>query len=77
VSTVPWRCPKSHQPLLFFPKGEANQDAAHAFYLCPASRLAYRVDQGIPVFLIEEATELAAPEVDRLVQRARELGLSD
>jgi hypothetical protein len=35
------------------------------------------VDRGIPVFLIEEATELAAPEVDRLVRRARELGLSD
>ncbi len=77
VSTVPWRCPKSHEPLLFFPRGETDQDADHAFYLCPKSRLRYRVDRGIPVFLIEEATELAAPEVDRLVQRARELGLSE
>ncbi len=77
MSTVPWRCPKSHQPLLFFPLGESNKDAVEAFYLCPASRLRYRVDQGIPVFLIEEATELSAPDVDRLVRRARELGLSD
>ncbi|CAN5301178.1 hypothetical protein BH11MYX1_BH11MYX1_11250 [soil metagenome] len=77
MSTVPWRCPKSHEPLLYFPLGESNQDEAQAFYLCPASRLRYRVDRGIPVFLLEEATELATPEVDRLVRRARELGLSD
>jgi len=69
--TVDWRCPKSHEPLLHFPKGEANQDEAQAFYLCPASHLRYRVDQGIPVFLVDEATAVTAAEVDR------ELGLSD
>ena len=74
--TVEWRCPKSHEPLVFFPRGETNQDEATAFYLCPASRLRYRVDQGIPVFLVDEATELSPTEVTRLVQRARELGLS-
>ncbi|MEO8842896.1 MAG: Trm112 family protein [Kofleriaceae bacterium] len=74
--TVDWRCPKSHEPLVHFPKGESNQDDAQAFYLCPASRLRYRVDQGIPVFLVDEATAVSQAEVDRLVQRARELGLS-
>jgi uncharacterized protein YbaR (Trm112 family) len=74
--TVDWRCPKSHEPLLHFPKGEANTDEAQAFFLCPASRLRYRVDQGIPVFLVDEATTVSQAEVDRLVQRARELGLS-
>ena len=69
-----WRCPKSHQPLVFFPDGELGGEAS-AFYLCPASRLLYRVVDGVPVFLIDEARELPQAEVDRLVRRARELGL--
>ena len=73
--TVEWRCPKSHEPLVFFPRGEADSDPAAAFYLCPASRLTYRVVGGVPVFLIEEARELPAAEVDRLLGRARALGL--
>ena len=72
--TVEWRCPKSHEPLVFFPHGEAGADAA-PFYLCPASRLAYRVVEGVPVFLVDEARELPQAEVDRLVQVARALGL--
>ena len=69
--TVEWRCPKSHAELIFFPDGEGGPP----FYLCPASRLRYRVAEGVPVFLVDEAEELAAAEVDRLVQRARQLGL--
>ena len=75
-SQVEWRCPKSKQPLVFFPRGEADRDEAQAFYLCPASRLRYRVDQGVPVFLVEEATEVSTTELERLIARARELGLS-
>ncbi len=73
--TVEWRCPKSHEPLVYFPNGESGTDAAGAFYLCPASRLRYPVVDGVPVFLVEEATELGSSEVDRLVARARQLGL--
>jgi len=73
--TVEWRCPKSHEPLVYFPKGETGTDAGAAFYLCPASRLRYRVVDGVPMFLVEEATEVAPAEVDRLVSRARQLGL--
>jgi len=69
--SVDWRCPKSHEPLIYFP-----ETAGGPFYFCPASRLRYRVDQGIPVFLVEEATELSQPEADRLSARARDLGLS-
>jgi len=72
--TVEWRCPKSHQPLVFFPDGEPGSDA-DAFYLCPSSRLQYRVVDGVPVFLVDEARELPQAEVDRLVRRAHELGL--
>jgi uncharacterized protein YbaR (Trm112 family) len=71
--TVEWRCPKSHEPLVFFPHGDAG--AGEPFYLCPASRLQYRVVEGVPVFLVDEARELPQAEVDRLVRRARELGL--
>jgi uncharacterized protein len=69
-------CPKSKQPLVYFPRGEDDRDAGAAFLLCPASRLRYRVDDGVPVLLIEEAEELAAERVERLVARARELALA-
>ncbi len=70
-----WRCPKSKQPLVYFPRGEDDRDETSAFFLCPASRLRYRIDAGVPVFLIDEATEVAAAEVERLLGRARALGL--
>ncbi|HEY1554531.1 MAG TPA: Trm112 family protein [Kofleriaceae bacterium] len=61
-------CPKSKQPLIYF--------ADEGFLLCAASRLRYRIDDGVPVLLVEEATELSAGEVDRLVARAKERGLT-
>jgi uncharacterized protein YbaR (Trm112 family) len=69
-------CPKSKKPLVYFPRGEAGDDEARAFLLCPASRLRYRIDDGVPVMLVEEAEELAGAEVDRLVAKARSLGLA-
>ena len=60
-------CPKSKQPLIYF--------AEDGFLLCPASRLRYRVDDGVPVLLVEEATELSAEECDRLVKKAKDLKL--
>lgn len=70
-----WVCPKSKQPVIFFPRGDADTDDGDAFILCPASRLRYRLDDGIPVFLVDEATEVPEAEVARLVARARTLGL--
>ncbi len=61
-------CPESREPLVHFPPGAAGEGE---FLLCPASRLKYRVDDGIPVMLIEEAERLEAAEVDRLVAAAR------
>jgi len=52
-------CPKSKQPLLDF--------SDQGFLVCPASRLQYRIEEGVPVLLIEEARELTQSEVDRLV----------
>jgi uncharacterized protein len=68
-------CPRSKQPLVYFPRGEADDDEASAFLLCPASGLRYRIDAGVPVLLTEEAQAVDAAEVARLVARAKELGL--
>jgi uncharacterized protein YbaR (Trm112 family) len=61
--------------MVYFPRGEADRDEADGFFLCPASRLRYRIDGGVPALLVDEAAELAAPEVERLLSRARELKL--
>jgi len=61
-------CPKSKQPLIFI-----EEDGG--FLLCQASRLRYRIDDGVPVLLVEEATEISGEEVDRLLARATQLGL--
>jgi uncharacterized protein len=68
-------CPKSKQPLIYFPRGEEDRDEAEAFLLCPASRLRYPIRDGVPVMLVDEATPIEAAKVDALVTRARQLGL--
>ena len=60
-------CPKSKQPLVYFEK--------EGFLLCPASRLRYRIENDVPVLLVEEATEVSGPEIERLLKQAKELGL--
>jgi uncharacterized protein YbaR (Trm112 family) len=73
-------CPRCKQPLLYFARGEAgerenDEREDDAFLLCPASRLRFSIEGGLPLLIADEATELAASEVDRLAQRARQLGL--
>jgi hypothetical protein len=68
-------CPKSKAPLLYFPRGEKNDDEGSGFLVCPTSRLRYRIENGVPVMLVEEATEVPPETVERLVSRARELGI--
>ena len=68
-------CPKSKQPLIYFPRGEDNADEAHGFLLCPASRLRYAIQDGVPVMLAEEATELTESQVATLLSRAKQLNL--
>ncbi len=45
-------CPESKEPLLHEVEGSRE------YLFCPASRLRYRVDDGIPVMLVEEAERL-------------------
>jgi uncharacterized protein len=68
-------CPRSKQPVVYFPRGEADRDEADGFLFCPASRLRYPIQDGVPVMLVEEATEVSTSAADQLVARAKELGL--
>lgn len=68
-------CPRSKQPLIYFPKGEANADAATAMLVCPDARLKYRIEDGVPILLVDEAEELSPDQTRSLVARAKELGL--
>jgi uncharacterized protein YbaR (Trm112 family) len=68
-------CPKSKQPLIYFPRGEADRDEADAFLLCPTSGLRYPIQDGVPVMLVNEAVALSHTAVESLVARARQLDL--
>jgi uncharacterized protein YbaR (Trm112 family) len=68
-------CPKSKQPLIYFPRGEDDRDEGAGFLFCPSSRLKYRIDQGVPVLLIDEATEVGSGDAERLARRAKDLKL--
>ena len=61
--------------MIYFPRGEADRDEADGFLLCPASRLRYPIQDGVPVMLAEEAVALDAAAVESLMARARQLGL--
>jgi uncharacterized protein YbaR (Trm112 family) len=61
------RCPESRQPLVYF--------EAEGFLLCPASKRKYRIEDGIPVMLVDEAEKLGDAECERLVAEARRRGL--
>ncbi len=43
-------------------KGPVQPDAQHTRLVCPTCRVAYRVEDDIPVMLIEEAQALAQGE---------------
>lgn len=59
-------CPESHGSLLYFEE--------EGFLFCPESRLRYRVEDDVPVMLIEEAERLDAAETEALVAAHRERG---
>jgi uncharacterized protein YbaR (Trm112 family) len=68
-------CPRSKEPLIYFPRGEADRDEADGFLLSPAARLRYPIRDGVPVMLVEEAEGVSPAAVEALLVRARELGL--
>ena len=60
-------CPESKQPVILVPAGVEGGAAESLF--CPASRLRYRVDDGIPCMLPEEAERLDEAAAKRLLAR--------
>jgi uncharacterized protein YbaR (Trm112 family) len=64
-------CPASRAPMVFF-----GEEPGGAFLWCPRSGLRYRIEDDVPVLLVEEATKVTAAEAARLAARAAELGLS-
>ncbi len=55
-------CPESKKALVYFQKED--------FLFCPDSRLKYKIEEGIPVMLIEEAERLSEDEARTLMARA-------
>jgi uncharacterized protein YbaR (Trm112 family) len=60
-------CPQDKGSLLYF----ADEDALYN----PRLRRRYRVQEGIPVMLIDEAESVGDPEHERLVAKAAAEGL--
>lgn len=55
-------CPESKKPLVYF--------ESEGFLFCPESRLKYRIEDDIPVMLVEEAERLSEAEAAELMTRA-------
>jgi uncharacterized protein YbaR (Trm112 family) len=58
-------CPADRGPLVLVDPGEGE------LLYNPRLRRAYRIEDGIPVLLIDEARDVDADEHDRLMARAR------
>lgn len=56
-------CPESKKPLVYF--------EAENFLFCPESRLRYRIEDDIPVMLIEEAERVSEAEAQALMARGK------
>lgn len=61
-------CPDDKGPLLYF----ADEDALYN----PRLHRRYRVDDGIPVMLVDEATDVDDAEHERLVAKAEAEGIA-
>ena len=55
-------CPESKKPLVYFEE--------EGFLFCPDSRLKYRIDDDIPVMLVDEAERLDDNAASALMKRA-------
>jgi uncharacterized protein YbaR (Trm112 family) len=59
-------CPVSKQPVRYVPASGGEDECL----FCPSSRLRYRIENGIPVMLVDEAEKLDDETVAQLVARA-------
>lgn len=68
------RCPESRGELIYFASGSA--DGNEEFLFCPESKLRFRIDEGIPVMLVDDAERLDDAACAALSAKASELGLA-
>lgn len=61
------RCPRSREPVVYIDAAGVEP----AFLFCPTSSLAYRIEDGVPVLLADEARPLDPREVGAIMARAR------
>lgn len=61
-------CPEDKGPLLYF--------SAERFLYNPRLKRKYRVDDDVPVMLIEEATQVSAADHDALIAKAKAEGIT-
>lgn len=61
-------CPEDKGPLLYF--------AADRFLYNPRLKRKYRVDEDVPVMLIEEAAQVSPAEHDALLAKAKAEGIT-
>ncbi len=61
-------CPEDKGPLLYF--------AADRFLYNPRLKRKYRVDDDVPVMLIEEATQVSPADHDALLAKAKAEGIT-
>ena len=59
-------CPQTHQPLRYIPAQGADPECL----LSEQASLLYRVEDGLPILLVEEARPLSAAQMTALCQRA-------
>lgn len=61
-------CPEDKGPLLYF--------AADRFLYNPRLKRKYRIDDDVPVMLVEESTQATAQEHDALLAKAKAEGIA-
>lgn len=61
-------CSESKKPLIYFPD--------ESFLFCPDSRLKYRIEEGIPNMLLDDAERVDEAEAKRLIADAKQRGLA-
>lgn len=57
------RCPRSRKPLRYLPASAGRPEAL----LCVEERLLYRIEEGVPILLAEEAQVVAPEELETLL----------
>lgn len=69
-------CPESKSSLLYFAAGESESEPNAGFLFCPVSRLRYRIENDVPVLLVDDAERLSEGETARLLEQAKQLGIA-